>query len=657
MFDLRVRYNYLVNELTKLNHHYYTLDEPVASDAEYDKLYDELVVLETANPDWVVPNSPTNYVGGEVLDKFEKKEHTTPLYSLGKSQDYEGVIKFIQDVVKEAGRETTFSLEQKLDGLAFVLRYENGLLVEARTRGTGKIGEIITAQVKTIRSIPQVIPCHNTLEVQGEVFMPISRFEAYNAALPEGTTPLKNPRNGAAGALRNLDTRITASRPLDAFLYNVPYIEDFSLDTQEELMDFLKTNGFKVNPYFFVLSSAEEIIEKLEEMKESRPTLDWDIDGMVIKVNEIPLRDDLGYTSKYPKWAVAFKFEAVQDATPLIARTDEVGRTGKITPLGYLEPVEIGGVTVTKATLNNYDDIRRKGLKLGAKVFIRRSNDVIPEIMGIVPGETGEEITPPTHCPECNSKLVQDGVHLYCKNHDGCPAQAIGKFIHFASREAMNIDTFSDKTAEQLFDAGLIRNSFVDLYTLDRNELLKLERFGERKADRLLAAIEESKTRPLEAFIFALGMRHSGKGTAERLLRYYNSIDEIANASVEDLMKIEDIGLSVAQSIYDYFHTEHNVQMIEGLKALGLTLVHEAPAVTGNQLAGNSFVLTGKVSRPRKEIENIIKENGGKVSSSISKNTNYLVAGEAAGSKLAKAQSLGVTVITEMQLYEMAHGE
>lgn len=656
MFDLRVRYSYLVNEITKHNHHYYTLDKPVVSDAEYDKLYDELVVLEIANPDWKVPNSPTNYVGGEVLDKFEKKEHTTPLYSLGKSQDYEGVIKFIQDVTKEAGRETTFSLEQKLDGLAFVLRYENGLLVEARTRGTGKIGEIITAQVKTIRSIPQVIPCHNTLEVQGEVFMPISKFELYNSALPEGSTPLKNPRNGAAGALRNLDTRITASRPLDAFLYNVPYIEGLTLDTQEELMEFLRTNGFKVNPYFFVLSSAEEIIERLEEMKELRPTLDWDIDGMVIKVNEIPLRDDLGYTSKYPKWAIAFKFEAIEETTTLNSVTWEVGRTGKLTPLAHLEPVDIGGATVTKATLNNYDDILRKGVKVGAEVFVRRSNDVIPEIMGIVEGSEGTVIEKPTHCPECGSEVQHDGVHLYCKNLDTCTAQFVGKFIHYASREAMNIDTFSEKTAEQLFDAGLIRNSFVDLYTLDRNELLKLERFGERKADRLLAAIEESKTRPLEAFIFALGMRHSGKGTAERLLRYYNSIDEIANASVEDLMKIEDIGLSVAQSIYDYFHTEHNIQMIEGLKAIGLNLTHEAAVVSGSQLAGNIFVLTGKVSRPRKEIEGIIKEHGGKTSSSISKNTNYLVAGEAAGSKLTKAESLGVTVISEMQLYEMVYG-
>lgn len=642
--------------MIKYNHHYYTLDEPIVSDAEYDKLYDELVQFEALHPQLKVPHSPTNKVGGELLEKFEKKEHTTQLYSLAKSQDFDGVIKFVQDVEKEAGRSTTYSIEQKLDGLAFVLRYEEGVLVEARTRGTGKIGEVITAQIKTIRSIPHTIPCHNTVEIQGEVFMPISRFEAFNAALPEGAVPLKNPRNGAAGALRNLDTRITASRPLDAFLYNVPYIDGPELDTQEELMGFLTTNGFKVNPYFFVVSTAEEIITKLQEMVEVRPTLDWDIDGMVIKVNEIPLRDDLGYTSKAPKWAIAYKFEAIEETTTLNSVTWEVGRTGKLTPLAHLEPVDIGGATVTKATLNNYDDILRKGVKVGADVFVRRSNDVIPEIMGIVEGSQGVEISKPTHCPECGTEVAHNGVHLYCPNNESCPAQSVGKFIHYASREAMNIDSFSEKTAEQLFEAGLLKDSFADLYKLDRNELLKLERFGERKADRLLAAIEDSKTRPLEAFLFALGMRHSGKGTAERLLRYYSSIDEIAAASIEDLMKIEDIGLAVAESIHEYFRTERNTQMINELKQLGLTLIHEAPVSSGSQLEGSTFVITGKVSRPRKEIEEIIKEHGGKTSGSISKNTSYLVAGEAAGSKLAKAQSLNVPVISEMELYEMVYG-
>lgn len=650
---MKEKYEELVQTINNFNYHYYTLDEPIVSDAEYDRLYDELVKIEEVHPELKLPTSPTNRVGGEILSKFQKKEHTVPLYSLGKSQTYEGIIKFVEDAKRVLGDNITFSLEQKLDGLSFVMRYENGLFVEARSRGTGKIGELVSNNVKTIRTIPLQIPVLNTMEVQGEVIMPISKFNEYNASLKEGMPLLKNPRNGAAGGLRNLDSKAAASKPLDAFLYNVPYAEGFEFETQDAMMAFLKGQGFKINPYFFVLRTAEEIIEKLEEMKEIRPTLDWDIDGMVIKVNEVALRDKLGYTAKFPKWAIAYKFEAIEETTTLNSVTWEVGRTGKITPLGHVEPVDIGGTTVTKATLNNYDDILRKGVKLGADVFIRRSNDVIPEIMGIVEGSLGEDIVRPTHCPECETALVENGAHLYCPNHDECPAQSVGKFVHFASREAMNIDTFSIKTAEQLFAAGLICDSFVDLYRLNKDDLLKLERFGEKKADNLLAAIQQSKAAPLQSFIFALGIRHTGKGTAERLLRYYDNIDDIAHATVEELMSIEDIGLVVAESIYDYLHDEENLQMIAELKELGVTMAHTAAAPASTSLEGLTFVLTGKVSRPRKEIEALIKANGGKASGSISKNTNYLVAGEAAGSKLVKAQELGVTVISEAELYQM----
>ena len=333
--------------------------------------------------------------------------------------------------------------------------------------------------------------------------------------------------------------------------------------------------------------------------------------------------------------------------------TWEIGRTGKATPLAHLDPVDIGGATVTKATLNNYDDILRKGVKVGAEVFVRRSNDVIPEIMGIVEGSEGEEIVLPTECPVCGSELVQDGAHLYCKNNTGCAAQSVGRFIHYASREAMNIETFNEKTAEQLFEAGLLKNNLADLYLLRKEDLVKLERFGEKKADNLLSAIETSKKRPLEAFIYALGMRHSGKGTAERLLRYYDNIDDIANAEVNELMQIEDIGPNVAQSIYDYFHDPDNLEMINRLKTLGVEMHHERAAQAGNSFEGLTFVLTGKVSRPRKEIEDFIKQYGGKASGSVSKNTDYLVAGEAAGSKLSKAQSLGVKIISEDDLYSM----
>lgn len=671
------RYNELVELINKYNHHYYTQDNPIVSDKEYDKIYDEYISLEANNTSWIGNDAPSLRVGGDVLDKFEKKEHTTPLYSLDKAQTFERIIKFFNDTNKIINKKVTFTLEQKLDGLAFVLRYENGSLSEVRTRGTGKIGEIITEQVKTIKSIPLTIPYKDTIEVQGEVFMPIDKFESYNEnllnqyheaasllshepndeelqRLQNKFAPLKNPRNGAAGALRNLDPKVTASRPLDAFLYNVPHIEGRDFNTQEELMDFLKENGFKVNPYFFVLNSNEEIFEKLEEMNDIRPNLNWDIDGMVIKVNEMTYRDRIGYTSKFPKWAIAWKFEAVEETTTLNDVTFAVGRTGKITPLAHLDAVDFDGVTVTKATLNNMDDIKRKGVKIGAKVFVRRSNDVIPEIMGIVDGEKGKEIKQPTDCPECNAKLVQDGVHLYCINHNHCPAQAIGKIIHFASREAMNIDTFSEKTAEQLFENNLIA-SVSDLYKLDKDELLKLERFGIRKADKLLEAIENSKNRPLDAFIYGLAIRHVGKGTVERLLRYYDSIEKVMEANINDLIEIEDIGDVVAESLFHYFRDKRNILLIKELKELGVKMEFKKNETEGDAFEGKTFVITGTMpsGKKRKEVEEFIKANGGKTSGSISKKTTFLVAGEDAGSKLEKAKKLDVEILSEDKLYNL----
>lgn len=678
------RYQELINLLNNYNYHYYTLDNPIVSDKEYDCLYDELTTLENLHPDWVADNSPTKRVGGLILDKFEKKEHTTPLYSLDKAQDFERIHKFVNDIHKTVGKSVTFSLEQKLDGLAFILRYENGRLVESRTRGTGKIGELITEQIKTIKSIPLSIPFKDVLEVQGEIFMPIDKFKKFNQKLADDFNshvervketkslseeeietiarkyvPLKNPRNGAAGAVRNLNPKVTASRPLDAFLYNVPYIEGKTFSSQEEMLEFLKSQGLKVNPYFFVLSTPKEIVDKLKEMNDIRPTLNWDIDGMVIKLNDTTKRETVGYTSKFPKWAIAYKFEALEQTTKLLSVSWEVGRTGRMTPLAHLEPVDFDGVTVSKATLNNMDDIHRKGVKIGAEVFVRRSNDVIPEIMGIVDSSEGLDIQPPHNCPECGSVLVEDGAHLFCKNHDSCPAQQIGKIIHFASREAMNIDTFSEKTAEQLWDANLIRN-VVDLYKLQKEDLVSLERFGERKAINLLEAIENSKRVKLEAFIFSLGIRHVGKGTVERLLRHYSSLSEIQNASISDLILIEDIGEAVAQSIFDFFREEKNVELISELLNVGVSPFFEKPQTSSNSFEGMTFVITGSMpsGKSRKDIEKFIKENGGKTSGSISKNTTYLVAGEDAGSKLEKAQKFQVSenrkiIITEDELYNM----
>lgn len=668
------RYENLVKLLNRYNTEYYTLDKPSVTDEEYDRLYDELLALEEVG--FVSPDSPSQRVGGDILDKFQKYTHTVPMKSLKKGQNYEDILKFLEDVFKTISKDTaiSFTLEHKFDGLSFVLRYENGQLIHARSRGNGKIGELITAQVKTIKTIPLTIPFKETIEVQGEVYFPLDKFRIFNdkqlALFQQVISKMKheptekeleklrekyvlsNPRNGAAGALRNLDPKITASRPIDAFLYNIPYIEGKEFASQEELMDFLHEQGFKTSPYLKVFRTYEELVPLLEEMKTVRPTLNWDIDGMVIKINEIALRDLIGMTLKHPKWAIAFKFEAAEKSTLLLRVVVETGRTGKVTPVAEFEPIEFDGVIVTRATLNNFDDIKRKGVRLGSTIIVRRSNDVIPEVVGTVEHTGHGEIPIPTHCPSCETPLEKDGVHLYCPNHTDCSAQTIGRFTHFASRDAMNIDTFSDKTAEQLYEAGLIKQ-FPDLYRLKMEDLVGLERFAQRKAEKLLEALEVSKKRPLSAFLYALGIRHVGLGTVEKILHRYTSLGDIMQAPVEDLMQVDDVGEVVAKSIYDYFKNPKHLELIEDLIGLGFELHHEVAEQTSNRFEGKSFVITGKLSRPRKEIETYIKENGGKTAGSVSKNTSFLVAGDDAGSKLDKATSLGVAILSEDELYQI----
>lgn len=678
------RYDEIVETLNTYNYHYYTLDNPLVSDKEYDAVYDELIALEKAHPEWVTEQSPSQRVGGEVLDAFEKKEHTTPLFSLDKAQTYDELRKFFDDVYKAIKKpRITFTIELKFDGLTSILRYENGRFVEGRTRGNGKIGEIITAQLKTIKSIPMSIPYKGTVEFQGETYMPKDRFEKVNTQIEQEyrekignfgelteeqvaalkDLKFKNARNAAGGSLRNLDTKVTASRGLDTFLYNIPYVEGTSFSTQVEMMHFFKEQNLKANPYFYTVESADEAIELIEKMVYERPSLNYDIDGMVIKVDDSSYRDLLGFTSKHPKWAIAWKFEAEQAETRLNDIIVETGRTGKITPVGLLKPVEIAGATVSRATLNNFEWIEERGLKyaLGANVIVRRSNDVIPEILGVADDEVGQEITAPTTCPECGSTLVKDGVHLFCKNHEDCPAQQIGKIIHFGSRDAMNIDTFSEKTAEQLWEAGLIRN-VVDLYTLNVEDLVTLERFGKRKAEKLIAAIDASKSRPLEAFLYGLGIRMVGKGTVERLLRYYDSLEKITNANVNELREIEDIGDIVAESIYEFFHDKKNIDMLSRLQDLGVQMKHEVKETVGNSFEGMVFVVTGTMpsGRNRNEIENLIKEHGGKTSKSVSAKTNFVVVGDDAGSKEEKARAIEVKtgrkiIISEDELLNMVH--
>jgi DNA ligase (NAD+) len=648
-------YELLVAEITKHDLHYYTLDEQLVSDSEYDKMYQTLVDAESEHPDWVTETSPTQRVGGRMLDKFEKKQHTTALYSLQKAQYVKDCEKILSDILKALGSAFyNFSLEQKMDGLAVVVRYENGKLTEARTRGNGKIGEIVTEQIKTIRSVPLQIKELQTLEFQGEVYMPISKFNAYNKKAAE---PLKNVRNGAAGAVRNLNPKITAERPLDIFFYNVSFAEAELFQTQEEMMDFIKNQGLKTNPYFKTFSKIEELINFIKEMEIKRPSLDWEIDGLVVKINQVPLREKLGYTSKFPKWAFAYKFESVEETTVLLSVVWQVGRTGKITPIGMLDAIDIGGVTVSKATLNNVDDIERKGVSTGCEVFVRRSNDVIPEITAVVEGSFGEVITIPTQCPDCKTNLIEVGAHLYCPNTKDCFAQIVGRMVHFASRDAMNIDTFSEKTAEQLVKAGLA-TTILDLYELKLTDLLKLERFGEKKAQNLLDAIEKSKKQPLASFLYGLGIRHTGKGTVERLLRYYPTIEAIGSATMEELAQIEDVGEVVAKSIFEFFRDAEQLSILNVLKEKGLATekVQMSLDEIHPNFAQKVFVITGTMPSgdPRSKIETLIKSKGGVISGSVGKKTDFVVVGEDAGSKADKAEQLKIKILSEEALYQLA---
>ncbi|WP_036619231.1 NAD-dependent DNA ligase LigA [Paenibacillus alvei] len=652
----------LVAELHRYNYHYYTLDNPVVSDKEYDKLYDELVALEKETG-IVLPDSPTQRVGGDLLKGFEPHRHLSRLWSLDKAQDEEDlfawnqrVLKLIQDYnTKNPDEEPlpapSYVVELKFDGLTLNLTYTDGLLVQASTRGNGVIGEGILPQVKTIRSVPLSIPFREgTIEVQGEGIMNLSVLEAYNETAVD---PLKNARNAAAGALRNLNPQVTAQRKLSAFFYNVGYADGVAFDNHQEMMQFLKDNQFKVNPYVTYFDTIEQVREELHVIQEQRPSLDYLIDGAVVKLTDMRTREVLGYTDKFPRWAVAFKFEAEETTTVLESVSWEVGRTGKITPVARVEAVELAGVTVQNCTLNNIGDIERKNLKhaLGARVFIRRSNDVIPEILGRVPDEEGgEEIVYPTECPSCGYTLEMRGAHLFCNNKLNCKPQIVARLAHFASRDAMDIETFSVMTAEQLHDELNVHEP-SDLFALTLDQLVGLNRFGEKKASNLLAALEKSKTRDLPAFLFALGIPNTGKTTTKALAEHFGTLENIMQASEEELVAIQDVGAIVADSIVTYFADPINRASIDRMLELGVKPQSaEKPAEinTDSIFYGKTVVLTGSMQLlTRDEATAKLEACGAKVTGSVSKKTDLVIAGEKAGSKLAKAEQLGIPVITD----------
>ncbi|MBR4082403.1 MAG: NAD-dependent DNA ligase LigA [Clostridia bacterium] len=645
MSDYVTRMRPLVDRLNETAYAYYVLGEPIISDMQWDQMYDELVKLEKESG-ITLADSPTHRVGGEVLKGFEEHTHITRLWSMDKVQSFDALEDWIRRTEKLAGQtDLQYYVEYKFDGLTLNLTYQDGQLVQAATRGNGVTGEAILPQAKTIRTLPLTIPYKGTLEVQGECIMRLSTLEKYNQTAKE---PLKNARNAAAGALRNLDPAVTASRHLDAFFYQVGTIDHAPYDSQPGMLDFLRDNGFQVSPYLGKPHSRDELIACIRAIGEERPKLDFLIDGVVIKVGDFALREQMGFTEKFPRWAVAYKFEAEESVTTLLDVTWELGRTGKLTPLAHLEPVDFYGVTVRKATLNNWGDIQRKRVALGAPVWIRRSNDVIPEIMGRVgePGDGETAIVRPDHCPACGAELVERGAHIFCMNRENCRPQAIARLTHFTGREAMDIDGLSEKTVMQMYDELGVRDP-ADLYRLSREELLSLDGFKDRKADKLLAALEKSRTCTLDAFLFAVGIPNVGRKTARDIANAFGTLEKVKAADAEQLTALPDVGDIVAGSITEFFSLHENTDMIDRLLAAGVR-PQEAAGRAEGVLSGLSVVVTGTLpSLSRKEAEELIRQHGGTAASSVSKKTAFVLAGEAAGSKLTKAQSLGIPVLDE----------
>ncbi|MBV7274366.1 NAD-dependent DNA ligase LigA [Clostridiaceae bacterium UIB06] len=656
------RLNELIEELNGYAYEYYVLDNPSVSDKEYDKKYDELVELEKGTG-VILPYSPTQRVGDRVISEFQKYTHKGRLWSLDKSQDIQGIRDWHirnKKAVEEYNRnhedklpELRYILTKKFDGLTINCTYdENGILVKGATRGTGLVGEDITAQVKTIRTLPLKINNNSIIEVHGEAIMTKTAFEKYNE---KAEMPLKNLRNGAAGALRNLNIKETAARNLSAFFYDVGYNEGASFKTYSEMMEFIRNMGFPQDEYIKVCSSIEEIEKELKFVEDIRSSLDYDIDGVVIVIDDMKTRDILGYTIKFPKWAIAYKFEAEEATTKLLDVEWNIGRSGRVTPTAILEPVELAGVTVKRATLNNMDDIKRKGVKIGCDVFVRRSNDVIPEIMGVVEDtlKDGIEIESPKTCPSCDSELVQEGVHYFCENTLSCKPQMVKSIVHFGSREAMNIEGFSERTAEQLFEKLEIK-SIADLYRIKKEDLITLEKFGDKKSQNLIDAIEKSKNCDLSSFIFALGIPNVGKKTAKDLVKEFKNLENIKKASIDDLVSVKDIGDIVAESIVEFFKEDKIIKSINELLELGVRPQYEEEEISESAFLGKTIVVTGTLKNyTRGSIKEKLESLGAKVAGSVSKKTDYVLAGEEAGSKYDKAVELGVNIINEDEFEKM----
>ncbi|MBU8733637.1 NAD-dependent DNA ligase LigA [Cytobacillus oceanisediminis] len=652
----------LHNLLNQYNYEYHVLDQPSVPDAEYDRLMRDLIELEGQFPELKTEDSPTQRVGGEILDMFEKVEHQSQMLSLGNAFSEQDLRDFDRRVRQGAGENVSYVCELKIDGLAVSLRYEDGLFTLGATRGDGSIGENITANLKTIRSIPLRLKESVTMEVRGEAFMPRRSFEKLNKAKEEnGEEPFANPRNAAAGSLRQLDPRLAAKRNLDIFVYGIANVGDTGVVSHSEGLDYLDSLGFKTNKERKRCESIEEVIEYVQGWTDKRPNLSYDIDGIVIKVDSLESQEQLGTTAKSPRWAIAYKFPAEEVVTTLRDIELSVGRTGVVTPTALLEPVRVAGTTVQRASLHNEDLIREKDIKIGDQVVVKKAGDIIPEVVNVLADRrTGEEqdFNMPTHCPECESELVRlDGeVALRCINPK-CPAQIREGLIHFVSRNAMNIDGLGEKVISQLFAENLIKD-VADIYKLTYEQLIQLERMGEKSVNNLIQAIENSKGNSLEKLLFGLGIRHVGAKAAKTLAQEFGHMEALEKASRDNLTAINEIGEKMADSIVSFFDQEEAHELIAELKAAGVNMAYNGPKPVSAEnsdsfFAGKTVVLTGKLEiMSRNEAKEKIEALGGKVSGSVSKKTDVVIAGEEAGSKLTKAQELGVEVWNEERLVE-----
>ena len=658
----------LRNEINKHDYNYYVLAEPIISDQNYDKLVKELEKLENENPHLITPDSPTQRVGKDLTKEFNPVKHKIPMLSLSNTYDEQDLYDFDRRVREglPENEKLDYVVELKIDGASVSINYVDGRLKTAATRGDGSVGEEITNNVKTIRSIPLKIDLGKSkkyklkdFEVRGEVFMMIEDFDNLNKEREEKSEKLfANPRNSTAGTLKLQDPKTVASRKLNVFLYSLISVEE-EFESQDENLKLLKQLGFKVNPNYKVCKNIEEVIKVCDNFEEIRDTLEYEIDGAVIKVNTIKQQKILGNIAKAPRWAVAYKFKAKQAFTKLNDITWQVGRTGAITPVAELEPVKLAGSTISRATLHNFDEILRKDIRVGDTVVIEKGGDVIPKIVSVVLAERpkkSQPTSPPDKCPVCKSKIYkpENEVAYYCENSE-CPAQIKGKLIHFASRGAMDIEGLGDALIELFVEKNFITH-FSDIYKLKnkRDELIQIERLGEKSIDNLLNAIEKSKAQPFSKVLFALGIRYVGAGAAQKITDHFNVIDDIIAASDEEISSVYEIGPSISKSIKQFFSDKHNLKLIEELKKAGLNFNSEKREIIQSAITGKTFVLTGTLSTfSRDEAGARIIALGGKVASSVSKNTDFVVAGEKAGSKLSKAESLGVKVLDESAFLEL----